>query len=851
MLIWRPYSGIFVKMALQTGKLARRLSMNMRFQSTFIFIMMLGAFLTAGSAPAQSQLQVTSIEVNQGLGVQKDDHKYYVAGKNTVVQAFLNQAVAVDTTKTYVNVSRTGKQDFKIYAKKVDGQVKTVDFLCKSMTLCENWAAGSYTFQPYINGTAGSASSSYEFKTGTTIRVLAVAVTANYGTGGIKSVSDTKWKTMGDFMQNVYPLAEGDLKWTIRPTVLDKSGKDYNLQESKGDGQWNLSNDLENLIPVKCKTSPKSEGCYDYVVGFIKESIAQDDGNKLAGYAYTGAKSVVVVAGDDDAPGTVAHELAHQYGIGDTYDGKTSSSIRCSVNPAPDDFEGRDWDKGLKGYISCTDGRPASTLKGSDGKTTINGAQVAAVDHPYEITGRGILTEMADFMSASGALQKQMWITKDTYDWLFRRLVTQEAGLKKKTLALAASATAQRFASFSGSLSLTNTVKLNPWKSYTDTVTLGDSTGALQVQAVNKAGSVVASTAFTVQFFMVSPPRDLTEAPFQGVINFPATTAKFQIVKDGAVLAEVPVSNNLPVVGAVTPKTATTLSGSYTMTWTGSDPDGGDLTYTVEYNPDVTNTSSAWMVLADELETLSWTEDFSLLPGGNHAKIRVTVNDGVLSASAESAEFIVPFKKPEVFLDELPWGTVYNYGSDILLVGDAFDPQDEWLPDEKLKWTSSISGELGYGSELIVSDLPIGNHTITLTATNSAGLSSSATVSIRVVSKDGNGYCFIATAAFGSYLHPYVGMLREFRDTFLLTNSAGQTFVGWYYKVSPPLASLIAQKDYARAVVRVMLLPAVGFSALALNLGLFWSMFILLAFLLLSGMGIRKLVRMSRGVMRT
>ena len=94
-------------------------------------------------------------------------------------------------------------------------------------------------------------------------------------------------------------------------------------------------------------------------------------------------------------------------------------------------------------------------------------------------------------------------------------------------------------------------------------------------------------------------------------------------------------------------------------------------------------------------------------------------------------------------------------------------------------------------------------------------------------------------------------MLREFRDTFLLTNSAGQTFVGWYYKVSPPLAALIAQEDYARAVVRLMLLPAVGFSVLALNLGLFWSMFILLAFLLLSGMGIRKLVRMSRGVMRT
>ncbi|MFZ4438977.1 MAG: PKD domain-containing protein [Syntrophales bacterium] len=841
--------------------------MNMRPQSTFIFIMMLGALLAADSAPAQSQPQVTSIEVNQGLGVQKGTNKFYVAGKNTVVQAFLNQAVAIDTAKTYVNVSRPGKPDFKIYAKKADGNVSavsTVDFLCKSMTTCENWAAGPYTFQPYINGTAGSASSSYEFKTGTKIRVLAVAVTANYGTDGTKSVSDAKWKTMGDFMQTVYPLAEGDLKWTIRPTVLDKSGADYNLQESKGDGQENLSKALANLIPVKCKTSPQSEGCYDFVLGFIKEHILQDDGNKVAGYTYPGLKSLVVVAGDEDAPGTVAHELAHQYGIGDTYDDKASSTIRCSVNPAPNGFWGRDWDKGAIGEISCNDGRLASTLMGSDGETIINGAQVAAADHPYEITGRGILTEMADFMSASGALQKQLWITKDVYDWLFRRLVTQEAGLKKKTLALAASATAQRFASFSGSLSKTDTVKLNLWKSYTDTVTLGDSTGALQVSAVNAAGSVVASSAFTVQFFMVSPPRNLAEAPFQGVINFPADTAKFQIVKDGAVLAEVPVSDNLPVVADVTPKTATTLSGSYAITWTGSDPDGENLTYTVEYNPDVTNTSSAWMVLADELEALSWTEDFSLLPGGNHAKIRVTVNDGVLSASAESAEFIVPLRKPEIFLDELPWGNVYSFGSDLLLVGDAFDPQDEWLPDEKLKWTSSISGDLGSGAELIVSNLAIGTHTITLTATNSAGLSSSATVSVQVTpiaststtpppsttqagEKREPGNCFIATAAFGSYLHPYVGMLREFRDTFLLTNSAGQAFVGWYYRVSPPLAALIAQEDYARAGVRLMLLPAVGFSALALNLGLFWSMFILLAFLLLSGMGIRKLVRMNRG----
>ena len=62
--------------------------------------------------------------------------------------------------------------------------------------------------------------------------------------------------------------------------------------------------------------------------------------------------------------------------------------------------------------------------------------------------------------------------------------------------------------------------------------------------------------------------------------------------------------------------------------------------------------------------------------------------------------------------------------------------------------------------------------------------------------------CFIATAAYGSPDAPEVEQLRRFRDRRLLTNRAGKAFVRVYYRVSPPLAHLIAKKPRLRTAVR-------------------------------------------------
>ncbi|MBN1664066.1 MAG: hypothetical protein JW943_10740 [Deltaproteobacteria bacterium] len=84
---------------------------------------------------------------------------------------------------------------------------------------------------------------------------------------------------------------------------------------------------------------------------------------------------------------------------------------------------------------------------------------------------------------------------------------------------------------------------------------------------------------------------------------------------------------------------------------------------------------------------------------------------------------------------------------------------------------------------------------------------------------DDKGGCFIATAAYGSYLHPHVRILRALRDRFLLTNKPGRLFVEAYYHYSPPLADFISRHDALKAAVRVILLPLLGLSLLMLWMG--------------------------------
>jgi len=74
--------------------------------------------------------------------------------------------------------------------------------------------------------------------------------------------------------------------------------------------------------------------------------------------------------------------------------------------------------------------------------------------------------------------------------------------------------------------------------------------------------------------------------------------------------------------------------------------------------------------------------------------------------------------------------------------------------------------------------------------------------------------CFIATAAFGSPMAGQVDILRQFRDSYLLTNAFGRKFVAWYYRNGKIAAQYIKDKPLAKMLIRVGLYPLIGFSFL-------------------------------------
>lgn len=69
--------------------------------------------------------------------------------------------------------------------------------------------------------------------------------------------------------------------------------------------------------------------------------------------------------------------------------------------------------------------------------------------------------------------------------------------------------------------------------------------------------------------------------------------------------------------------------------------------------------------------------------------------------------------------------------------------------------------------------------------------------------------CFVASAAYGSALAHEVGVLRRFRDRYMLTHGPGKWWVAQYYRFGPGMARHVARRADLRQWARSVLRPVV------------------------------------------
>jgi hypothetical protein len=77
--------------------------------------------------------------------------------------------------------------------------------------------------------------------------------------------------------------------------------------------------------------------------------------------------------------------------------------------------------------------------------------------------------------------------------------------------------------------------------------------------------------------------------------------------------------------------------------------------------------------------------------------------------------------------------------------------------------------------------------------------------------------CCTATAAFGTPMAREMGILRLFRDEYLIANPLGRILADSYYGLSPPIAEFIGEHPGVKPMVRAGLAPAVAMSTIVVN----------------------------------
>ena len=493
-----------------------------------------------------------------------------------------------------------------------------------------------------------------------------------------------------DFLGAAYPVSAGDLFTAPAPAAIP-FGEEFDTLRRLG--RW-------------FGEYRRAGGTATHAVLFTGSlATASDDGlstcglygSILAGFSYGCGEPVVLVRlGDDGRTAvTVAHELGHTFGLGETYDSPTVSD----ANPRTAECE------------------PNGCLVEEGTVDLLLGT--ASVRNPLF---PGLTASLKrDFMGSAN--RGSTWTDRRTWDHLYDRL---HLGVGKL-------AAAGDWLTVSGSVSSTG-VALDPVVRFAgEAEATGLPPGEWTLRLEGAAGSVLAEHPFSVVAIPTGYDSAPETRPFALTVPEPAGVARIAVLENGAERAAVTVSSATPTVTITQPAAGASLTGPTTVAWTASDADGDELLATVLASAD----GAAFTPVAVDVAGTSVSLDPAAWPATSAGAVRVVVSDGWHVGQAEVGGIQVAASPPAVAFVSPADGAVVGGGEPLLIRVAAWDAEDGALPGTAISVRSDVDGPLGDGPTLDVVLSP-GVHRLTATATDHDGASGQAQLTVTVAGGEGD-----------------------------------------------------------------------------------------------------------------